>query len=37
DVGELSYPIIIEVSYASKKAIKKVEKIGGKVNLIKVL
>ena len=27
DVGELSYPIIIEVSYASKKAIKKVEKI----------
>ncbi len=36
DVGELSYPIIIEVSYASKKAIKKVEKIGGKVNLIKV-
>ena len=37
DVGDLSYPIIIEVSYASKKAIKKVEKIGGKVNLIKVL
>lgn len=37
NVGELSYPIIIEVSYASKKAIKKVEKIGGKVNLIKVL
>ena len=37
DVGELSYPIIIEVSYASKKAIKKVEKIGGKINLIKVL
>ena len=37
DVGELSYPIIIEVSYASKKAIKKVEKIGGKVNLIKGL
>jgi len=37
DVGELSFPIIIEVSYASKKAIKKVEKIGGKVNLIKVL
>ena len=37
DVGKLSFPIIIEVSYASKKAIKKVEKIGGKVNLIKVL
>ena len=37
DVGELSFPILIEVSYASKKAIKKVEKIGGKVNLIKVL
>ena len=37
DVGELSFPVIIEVSYASKKAIKKVEKNGGKVNLIKVL
>ena len=36
DVGELSSPITIEVSYASKKAMKKVEKIGGKVNLIKV-
>ena len=37
DVGELSSPITIEVSYASKKAVKTVEKIGGKVNLIKVL
>jgi len=37
DVGELSTPITIEVSYASKQAIKKVEKIGGKVNLIKAL
>ena len=36
DVGELSSPINIEVSYASKKAITKVEKNGGKVNLIKV-
>ena len=36
NVGELSSPITIEVSYASKKAMKKVEKIGGKVNLIKV-
>ena len=36
DVGELSSPFTIEVSYASKKAMKKVEKIGGKVNLIKV-
>ena len=37
DVGELSSPITIEISYASKQAMKKVEKIGGKVNLIKVL
>ena len=35
DVGELSYPIIIEVSYASKKAIEEVEKNGGKVNILK--
>ena len=35
DVGELSTTINIEVSYASKKAIEKVEKNGGKVNLIK--
>ena len=34
--GELSSPITIEVSYASKKAIQKVEKAGGKVNLMKV-
>lgn len=35
DVGDLSSTITIEVSYASKKAIEKVEKSGGKVNLIK--
>ena len=37
DVGELTSSINIEVSYASKKAIEKVEKNGGKVNLIKEL
>jgi len=37
NVGELSSPVTIEVSYASKNALKKVEKIGGKVNLIKDL
>ena len=31
NVGDLSYSIKIEVSYASKKAIEKVEKLGGKV------
>lgn len=31
DVGELSSPLTIEVSHASKKAIEKVEKNGGKV------
>jgi len=36
NIGELSFPIIIEVSFASKKAIETVEKNGGKVNLIKV-
>ena len=35
DVGEISSSINIEVSYASKKAIEKVEKNGGKVNLTK--
>jgi large subunit ribosomal protein L15 len=35
DVGGLSASISIEVSYASKKAIKKIEKLGGKVNLTK--
>ena len=35
NVGELSTSVFIEVSYASKKAIEKVEKNGGKVNLIK--
>ena len=34
DVGELSSSVTIEVSYASKKAIEKVEKNGGKVNII---
>ena len=37
DVGELNSPIVIEISYASKKAIEKVEKLGGKINLIKVI
>lgn len=37
DVGELSSPIVIEVSFASKKAIEKVEKVGGKVNIVKGL
>lgn len=37
DVGELNSPIVIEVSYASKKAIEKVEKLGGKINLIKAI
>ena len=37
DVGDLSLPIIIEISYASKKAIQKIEKIGGKINLTKDL
>ena len=37
NVGKLSLPVTIEVSYASKKAIEKVEKNGGKVNLIKGL
>jgi large subunit ribosomal protein L15 len=35
DKGNLTSPIVIEVSFASKKAIEKVEKSGGKVNLIK--
>jgi len=37
DVGNLTLPIVIEVSYASKKAIEKVEKNGGKVNIIEEL
>ena len=32
-IGEPSSNLSIEVSYASKKAIEKVEKLGGKVNL----
>ena len=35
NVGELSSPINIEVSFASKKAIEKVEKIGGSVVITK--
>ena len=35
DIGELSSSINIEVSYASKNAIAKVEKSGGKVTLLK--
>ena len=33
NVGELSSPISIEVSFASKKAIEKVEKFGGSVKI----
>ena len=35
NVGEIEDPINIEISYASKKAIEKVEKNGGKINLTK--
>ena len=35
NVGELSSPINIEVSFASKKAIEKVEKLGGSVIITK--
>ena len=35
NVGELSIPVTVEVTYASKKAIEKIEKMGGKVNIIK--
>ena len=35
NVGEVSSPINLEISYASKKAIEKIEKMGGKVTLIK--
>ena len=34
NIGEISSPINIEISHASKKAIEKVEKLGGKVTLI---
>jgi large subunit ribosomal protein L15 len=37
DIGELNFAVNIEVSYASKKAIEKVEKNGGKVNINKDL
>ena len=33
NVGEIQDPINIEISYASKKAIEKLEKIGGKITL----
>ena len=36
NVGELSSPISIEVSYASKKAIEKVKKLGGSVVITKI-
>ena len=35
NIGELSSPITIEVSYASKKAIEKVEKLGGSIKTTK--
>ena len=34
NIGKISLPINIEISYASKKAIELVEKLGGKVTLI---
>ena len=34
NVGKLDKPINIEISYASKKAIEQVEKIGGKIKLL---
>jgi len=34
NIGEISSPINIEISHASKKAIESVEKMGGKVTLI---
>ena len=34
NIGEISSPINIEISHASKKAIESVEKLGGKVTLI---
>ena len=36
NIGELALPLNIEISFASKKAIEKVEKNGGKINLLKV-
>ena len=35
DIGDLSIPITIDISFASKKAIEKVEKSGGKVIITK--
>ena len=35
-VGELSTPINIEISFASKKAIEKIEKLGGSVKIKKM-
>ncbi len=34
NIGKLDKPINIEVSYASKKAIEEIEKIGGKIKLL---
>ena len=35
NVGNIEQPINIQISFASKKAIQLIEKLGGKVNLIK--
>ena len=35
NVGELEKPINLQVSYASKKAVEVLEKIGGKIKLTK--
>ncbi len=34
NIGKLDKPINIEISFASKKAIEELEKIGGKINLL---
>ena len=34
NVGKIEKPINIEISYASKKAIEALEKVGGKINLL---
>ena len=34
NVGKIDKPINIEISYASKEAIKSIEKVGGKINIL---
>ena len=35
NIGDLQSPINIEISYASKKAIERVEKLGGSIKITK--